>query len=1143
MSRRSNEKKAIAEIMEIHGNLDTQELIDKIKSTLGKTHLSMTDDQIEEYVLFGETNEDLLEVDGRMYGLGDIISIGQGPRLIRGSKPVAPKGKRTIVGVAAQSDETENVPPEDDDYDQNKLDANFSDSDDEAGGDYGDEDEAGDGGGETGGGEDAFAVFGGGGPTKTSKPTGKTTMETGIGYSNMRISKGLSGAASRIAKNLGISEKEARLTEVAYKHQVYQSKIEYDDFIKYEVVEGPGGKLVLQLYKPQSKQLRILDDDDMPPPIPNAYKPKVIRAPTIQPNELGLKFGDHVEYVQTRDDYIEGVILHRGKSAFDVVTRTGWHIEGIKYDDVEVADTGEIPSNMFDSASGGVIITPQFETKYADAHTLRFVIQKNVKKNRTKRSAKVKSLVPGLFAKFTWTRTDLRSGIIMGSTSGGFSVLENGKRDTIPFDHPTLTKIDRLVRGTQDRRRVVAKDFLHKQIRQDDRSRILRKLFDALAVIIPGVFASDVDESDELKQLEDEIDWELLKAHARPREWEVYYAEQFRQWMFSRYASAIEATAPDFSDEVERIIQDLVDPIKTVDLLLASFGSDLFDGNGFEMFQRMDTVAREDSFKATDIDTFIRQELARYDHIKLTELEGKELARYISQLIVRRINQNPPNHSKIVEEMTKAWISNEFSRIQPSDQEQLEFDTEHLEVLKAEYGKWSQNYKNEEKKALAYAEKRDALQREQGAILDARMPSGSAKISGKVLTDIGIKLHKDVSTLEGNIYTLSDKTNISYLRRAFELLLFIDETYSISRHSQYVRAKLSTGMYPVEHLNSAKLEEMFPEFFINEGLTDKQYAHGVEMLGMEIYAQILSFIQIWVFRDVTSRRPKDTSDIMNIWDKYVIDIPTACGKNGGFRIKKDADLTANINKLDDYECSAQKGNPKMATCTAKRELIPNDDVILCYSAEKFVCMSINDVLHALASQKRGVKNPLNPITNEPYTKDFLTRMKRQYGDMIGNGSKYPDRIVRFDVPTEDIGFDDETESDSDLGLGGSEWSDESDQDEAPITRKQLAKIADGKPLVVRFYASWEPPLNSGIQASIDRISQNSDIVYLSVDRDISGGLFDEFRIEKSKKSLVIAFAAGNLKKNRKISLTGKKAAIKSMEKLADDLEDIDSVFF
>ena len=130
----------------------------------------------------------------------------------------------------------------------------------------------------------------------------------------------------------------------------------------------------------------------------------------------------------------------------------------------------------------------------------------------------------------------------------------------------------------------------------------------------------------------------------------------------------------------------------------------------------------------------------------------------------------------------------------------------------------------------------------------------------------------------------------------------------------------------------------------------------------------------------------------NNWRTYTTSVSTVCALSK--RIKKGANLSGDPNNLTDYECENTENGVKK--CTAKREPISLEDTILCYSDGKFVCLSINDVLYALADKKRGETHIVNPITGVEYTQDFLDRMELRYGDEV-DSEKYTHRVLEFEI--------------------------------------------------------------------------------------------------------------------------------------------------
>lgn len=1057
-----------------------------------------------------------LEIDGKLYKLGDTVMIGYGPTFH--TKGTGGRKKKKTDLWKANTDRPDRILEENIEEDPDVGDTDEPDDED-----YGEEE------------EDIPAVVRRFPPSITQSdspgdsPVYTGEVESGVDYVEKPTVK-YTGETLELAKRLGLDVKDLRIIPAPYERRVQSAEIRYKGYEKYEVVEGPDGKLMLKPYRPETTaKVKIIEGDYLPPPVPKQYLPKKRKTvPEPPKNYTGeLRIGHCVKFVASRSSNVEGAVLRAGEDSFDVVSPLGEVYEKISYSEISDLDVKDLPSSMQGESKNQVVIIVESNDK---PRKYTYTIHSDERPSKSNSVGRAIAPPPNKFISFKLTKIQELSGYILGYKPEGFVIGGDFTMMTVPYDHPTLEKIDCPERRKQRRVSTVAssEDFLDHEVSENTRARVVRILFDHLSSLFPGTYSSSVDNDPELKAIGAKINWDLVNRGVSS--WESYYADEFRKWMFSRYEPDIRRKSRDFHTEAAAEALQRVDPFEIIESLTRVFGDDMFNGDGTDFLDNMERVSRRQDYTPTILDVNLRQAFARMGRETLEQMRGQKLGREIAHQITIYLQKFPPDPEGIAEEMKRNWIASEFDRIVPSQEERDLFDREHLVALQDIHGKWVEEFKiNSDAAADWRRKRREIIQRREKIAGELKEKVKGHELDGKILSSEGLKLYENVLDLEQKIFVMTEngKTNFLYLRKLYEIILFIDPTSNPGKFSKFFRAKISSGLYPVEHLDSATLFHAFPEFFINEKISDADFERGLRILGEDIYEAILEFIRVWIVRGVSRRKYKPT--LMNYkrgWNKLITDIGAGCGE----RIKKGANLKGDKSYLDDYNCH-YTGKDMKYRCVAKREQIPLEDMILCYSDERFVCLSINDVLYALADRRRGVKDPINQITHKPYTKDFLDRMERRYGDLITDVNDYPERITELTAHQDYVLFGERVATPVKKPSPVVEKLPKKAAS-TPTTLKQALKLANdanSEHLVLYFYRRWNPKHKQFSAAMIDAVPD--DVTILQFDLGESEDLWDDIKsIRKSKKPPVFMVF------DMEGELIGTTAPDKDVEKLTDLFE-------
>jgi hypothetical protein len=816
-----------------------------------------------------------------------------------------------------------------------------------------------------------------------------------------------SGDTLQLAKILGLETKHDILVPKSYKERLIPGKnLKFKAYDQYIISKDVNGKLYLKqvVGKVRAPSAEILDQDVFPLKIPTNFYPKtgiIPKAPNYYKGNL--KFGECVSFVQSTVKKMYGVVVNILNKKLDLVTPLGEVILGIPLGECKIVNEEKLPSKYKGGKPDDILVAGQ-----------TFVLQKGNKKQDKK--------YVGKYVEFVWSKNEILTGRISGYESDGFIVsiineTYNGARDRIVvfYDDPTITnaicpsgKKLEYVYTPDD-----PEDYLMLSVDFNTRQAVTKLFFIELSKIIGDVYYLDLEDDKAMKKLHNEIEWDVIKSDLKS--WDDYYATQFYGWYVATMLPLVGLQVPDFSVEAEEIRNTMVDPDILVEILVGEFGDNLFDGDASDMLTIMKEKLKETDFEPNLLDVYLIGEISKMPENNAREMKGASLAGEVSRLILNYLLLYPPSSTEEIRiKLETNWMMDEIKKIDPDENSRSQFDTEYLSQLKEIYKSYKENWEKSKKLSEIYLEKRKNLQNEifllsqkQDELPQEFRAAIGKTVEGKQLNERGLKLAKNVVQLEKNLYleSMKGKTNIGYLYLCLKLLVFLDAEDFVGKHARFLRAKVKSGLFPVETLDRCTFAHIFPEFFANNNLSNADYEKGLKELEIVMINQITDFIENWILKRPSKKHP-DKGGIS--WDKLAPPIVSTCENQ--FRVKKGGKFQGNddLDYYQYYDCKEKnvgtKRNPIIESydCKAKVEPIPENDLVICYDEKtgKFTCTSLNDILYALNEETHG-KTPINYITKNPYDKKFLKRMRERYTDMLLDPNT-PDRILEFKATEHEI---------------------------------------------------------------------------------------------------------------------------------------------
>jgi hypothetical protein len=826
----------------------------------------------------------------------------------------------------------------------------------------------------------------------------KPYNETSIDFIEKKVNV-LNKDAIEIINQMGLpllketKQKVTKLIPTQYTQKIVGKKLMYRGYDKYIVV-NENGIISLKPYEAVNPSKATIIDVPIPD-IPFKKNADIILNPPS--NYKGpIKIGKCVKISDTVSEKLEGVLIRADDENFDIVTLDGVVHKAVTYKSVENSwNTKAVPKKFLSKIPTEITIKNK-----------KFYITKteNIKKDNIKAKAVVKP--PYVYGTFEREISTELIGIITNYTEDGFIVTLKKEDPSNPgtniievaYDDASLSLCgysDNYV--VMDNKGLTAVDYLKLPVNFDTRQKIMKLFFKILSNFLPDLYDSDVYKNVELMKLHQDINWSVFNTPLK--DWEDYYRENIKLWYFEKMYSKLHSRAPNFTKEAEEQYKLTINPVIIINNLTDEFG-DIFESTGSKLLFLMNERAQQPNFQPSIIDVVIRRDLMSRGEEYLRRLSGKQLAIEISAIIANLIKNHPPPSVDVIKNrMINRWINDEVINHKITKKEREEYDSKFLSILKDKYNFDLLRLNIEKDKYNLYLGFLDNLKKESEYITKIQQSTPRLQnitVDGKQLSKKGILIADELHTLEEKIFIESEgKTNEAYLRKLIRILMFIDNEDVIGRNTEFIRAKLLSGIYKVVYLDSLGVVDILPELYANKNISKDDRNVLNKKLGKEIHKRVLDFINVFML----NTQPTITKGEKSVdWGKYLQPISKSCN---ALRIKKDVNYRG-LQDLDNYDCESNTTS-KAKVCKAKIivEKVPDEDLIIYYDekSEEFTCLSLTDILYAIQEKNSG-KTPVNYITGIKYSEDFLIRMRNRYGDFL-KSMNLPDRIMEITIPNKD----------------------------------------------------------------------------------------------------------------------------------------------
>lgn len=512
--------------------------------------------------------------------------------------------------------------------------------------------------------------------------------------------------------------------------------------------------------------------------------------------------------------------------------------------------------------------------------------------------------------------------------------------------------------------------------------------------------------------------------------YKTYVDNNYRKWYYVYRFSKIDENfkASSIEQDALKFVKDIKNPNFVVDKITKHLGENIFNENGIFLKSTLERVLQTSSVLDTLINekssyignstyefmlltplyVIMKNELDKHNKVFLQNIEGIEMARFVQTMVNYFMEHLSPDVESVRNQLRDSFVREYIEKHKDKDKEAKEtFNKQIVGKLLDIYNKEHAEIVENNSRIKEYRELQNSIIKKIENDTNVRKRfkkySFTCLDSIKVLSSKGIEIIEDVIKLEESMFQ-KHKSNQTYLDAYFKIQLLLDKSSIVGKHSEYYRRSIISGKFKISELNKISIYRSFPEIFINQNLNEGKYQEGLDMFETIISKSVSEFISVFIIGDLSNVR---YDLISNKFASYI-------RKYKGKRVKSSVNLSGDIKQLRDYDCTDIKskvdvsGRSRTKTvgkdCKAKMEYIPSDDVIILMCEDKFLSISENDVLHALADIKRG-KTPINPYTYKPYDEEFLDRMKKRYKDVIqaeGFVDKYPHRVLEFKPTIEDI---------------------------------------------------------------------------------------------------------------------------------------------
>ncbi len=572
----------------------------------------------------------------------------------------------------------------------------------------------------------------------------------------------------------------------------------------------------------------------------------------------------------------------------------------------------------------------------------------------------------------------LHKGLVKSFTKFGITVMSNRKEYKIKYSNPTLKTIKKSKEAVGRE-----KDYMKFKSPPTHASIYNGPVPDSLRTRVIKVY---VELLKEIKSVGSSSPQPKTDGFSMvpPKSWDEYYEEQFIMWRYQTYGPVIaanlnyEAIANEVEEQnkQEKDLQRLlgivngnlernIDEYTVSSDILRGFNSkshlSVFESRFIECFRQSVNAALP-----ADSPGILTRTGTGIKHIQpqRKDIKGLELAEIIGKCIENYIITNPDIEQQVLIDRAIQHGLESYDQVALK----AEFDEKHLDALQNIFIEYAEQYQRD------YAAYQEHLRK-----IQETKTFEAAKITN---------VENEVKEYEEIIYNNhgKGKTVYSYLRKVLTPYLFMYGP--LAAHAKFFRAKLANGMFQFKALAGANLAHYFPEFIM--GIHEDKEVELDDLFGLEDAKQALWKLLGETIMALTS------INIESFIDSYGGIMNPTRKKDYKMLIQKASNYAGPLTKIlvtPSVACQNQTGTGRRPVVkdgkyvyrivgTGKNkhreqifEDIPNGDLMICFSNNKFSCHSIEELRVALA---KNPKHPINIQTGKPYPKDFIQKFKDRH---------------------------------------------------------------------------------------------------------------------------------------------------------------------
>ena len=323
-----------------------------------------------------------------------------------------------------------------------------------------------------------------------------------------------------------------------------------------------------------------------------------------------------------------------------------------------------------------------------------------------------------------------------------------------------------------------------------------------------------------------------------------------------------------------------------------------------------------------------REVLAGYGHWK-----GKTAAAIISNAIEVWRRLHPIDIDEIYNMLVNVHIETELDGYEPTTEDKNSFEAQYLAQLKVLY---------------------DDYLAERMLLVEETLPPSKPKETVAVTVDIKSKVEVFERTIAASSSSL-----YKYMLAIARPLVFLSGP--LAKYAKFFNAKVKAGKFDVEKLGEANLAHLLPELAMNQSITDDQWKKIFSAIDYLVEMEATKILDLYSsLLDPTARIPAiighpNINIILAPIVKHLKDPRDVC--EGGSRPV------------------VRKGKYVYRKGTKEKlmEPIPLEDIVICYSGDKFTCHDTSQLVRSLSAGDHT-----NPYTKQPYPKSFVDKVMSMY---------------------------------------------------------------------------------------------------------------------------------------------------------------------